>query len=594
LKQAVAILADVYRHSGYSLAAATLLMIIAGVADGIGMVLLIPMLESAGIVGSYGGDGSSFIDRAFRGVFSWIGISPTFAHIAVALIVLFGLQSALVTLQSWMVVSIQKKYLASWQIRLFDRFISMRWSCFIAHKSGELVNYMLVESPRVSAAFFAIMQLLVALVIMCVYLVVALLASWRMTLYLLAASVPLFLMLWPVRSAVRRFGDEFGPINARLATTLNEFVSGAKVIKVNAGERRAKAWMAAQIDELCTNQIWSAFLPSTYRSVFEFGAILVILGAFYYGLNAREVGPAQLLLLVGLVARLLPRMMQMQVYYSSLHLALPGYAILDDVVRRFAENRERLAISSSNIRYEPESPIEICARELTVKYGDRPVLNGASFVIRPKQVVGFVGPSGGGKTTLIDSILGLTETFAGKITVGGVPLEEMDIARWRRSVGYVSQESFLFHDTIANNIRWNAPDASMESVEAAARAVGLAEVIAGLPDRYDTIVGDRGAALSGGQRQRICIARALVHRPALLILDEATSALDTLSEQAVVRMLESLRSQVTVAVVAHRLNAVRGADYIYVLDQGRIVEEGTWQTLIENEALFQRLVGTDM
>lgn len=594
MKRAAAVLADVYRQSGYGLAVATALMIIAGIADGVGMALLIPMLESAGIVGSYGGGGSSLIDGAFHGVFGWIGIAPTFAHIAVALIVLFGLQAVLVTLQSWMVISIQKKYLASWQIQLFDHFISMRWSRFVAHKSGELVNYMLVEAPRVSAAFFAVMQLLVACVIMCVYLVVALLASWQMTLYLLVASVPLSLILWPVRRSVRRFGNEFGPINARLATTLNELIAGAKVIKVSAGEGRANALMAAQIDELCTNQIWSAFLPSTYRSVFEFGAILIVLGAFFYGLNDRTVGPAQLLLLVGLVARLLPRLMQMQVYYSLLHLTLPGYSILKDVVLRFGEGRERFAIAASDVRLGPDSPLEICARGLTVKYGERPALNGVSFVIKSRQVVGFVGPSGGGKTTLIDSILGLTEPFDGEITIGGVPLKEMDIAKWRRRVGYVSQESFLFHDTIANNIRWNVPDASIELVEMAARTVGLDEVIAGLPDRYNTIVGDRGAALSGGQRQRICIARALVHRPALLILDEATSALDTLSEQAVVRMLDSLRSQVTVAIVAHRLRAVRGTDYIYVLDQGRIVEEGTWQSLIKNEALFQRLASTDM
>lgn len=589
MKHAVAVLADVYRHSGYRLAIATGLMVIGGIADGAGMALLIPMLESAGIVGPYGGGGSGFIDGVFHGVFSWIGIAPTFANIAVVLIVLFGLQAVLVTLQSWMVVSIQKKYLASWQMRLFDHFISMRWSRFIAHKSGEIVNYMIVEAPRVSAAFFAVMQLLVACVIMCVYLVVALLASWRMTLYLLAASVPLFLILWPVRRAVRRFGSEFGPINARLATTLNELIAGAKVIKVSSGEGRANALMAAQIDQLCANQIWSAFLPSTYRSVFEFGAMLIVVGAFFYAVSDKGVGPAQLLLLVGLVARLLPRLMQMQLYYSLLHLTLPGFSILESVVQRRGEARELQAVATSEVRPAPEFPSEISARRLTVMYGDRPALNGVSFVVRPRQVVGFVGPSGGGKTTLIDSILGLTEPFGGEITIGGVPLKELDIAKWRKSVGYVSQESFLFHDTIANNIRWNIPDASMDLVEAAARTVGLEDVIAGLPDRYNTIVGDRGATLSGGQRQRICIARALMQRPSLLILDEATSSLDTLSEQAVVRMLDSLRTQVTVAVVAHRLNAVRGADYIYVLDQGQIVEEGTWQSLIENDALFQRL-----
>jgi ABC-type multidrug transport system fused ATPase/permease subunit len=210
--------------------------------------------------------------------------------------------------------------------------------------------------------------------------------------------------------------------------------------------------------------------------------------------------------------------------------------------------------------------------------------------VKPGQVVGFVGPSGAGKTTLVDTVLGLIAPDSGTIEVGGVRLDRIDMQAWRRKIGYVSQDTFLFHDTVANNIRWSAPDTPMRAVDAAGQAAGLSRLIEQLPRGYETMVGDRGAKLSGGQRQRISMARALLREPALLILDEATSSLDSLSEQDMVAVLNSLRGKMSVIVVAHRFTAVRNADFIYVLDQGRIVEQGTWDSLSGGRALFRKLM----
>jgi ATP-binding cassette subfamily C protein len=584
------ILKDVYRHSGSRLWLLMALLVLSGVSDGISMALIYPLLASAGIGVQLDRSGGG-VAGLFHQVFAFLGFAPTLGNVSLLLIASFLVQSALVTSQNWTLIDIQKKYVSARQRELFSDFIAADWPYLAAQKVGTVVNHVLIECPRLGAAFFAIMQLVVAGIIFSIYIAIALAASWRLMVYLVASGAILFFLVRPIRRASRRYGALQSAINADFAGTLNEVLGGAKLIKASAGEGRASALLNLQIERMRYNATWGAFPPTTLRTVFEFGAILTILGALLYGVEVETIGTAKLLLLVALVARLLPRMMQIQIFHNTLNLCAPAYSILGDMELNFRAHRSRQLTAGADA-VDPSSllPAEIVARDVVVHYRPRAVLDKVSFVVKPGQVVGFVGPSGAGKTTLVDTVLGLIAPDGGAIEVGGVRLDRIDMQAWRRKIGYVSQDTFLFHDTVANNIRWDAPDTPMQAVEAAGRAAGLSQFIDELPRGYDTIVGDRGAKLSGGQRQRISMARALLRDPALLILDEATSSLDSLSEQDMVGVLNSLRGKMSVIVVAHRFTAVRNADYIYVLDQGKIVEEGTWESLSDGQALFRRLM----
>lgn len=584
------ILRDAYAHSGYRLCALILLLLLTGVSDGISMMLLYPLLEMVGM-GTSTQANSGVLGEVFHKVFAWFGMQPTFANVSLILLASFLVQGILFTAQNWLLIDIQKKYIAAWQQQLFSDFMSAQWSYFVSQKLGEMVNVILVECPRLGAAFFAILQLIVAATILCIYLAIAFVVSWQLLLYLVAAALLLFVLVHPIRRATRRYGLEIGQINADMAATLNEMLGGAKLIKASAGEAKAGALMAGQIGRLRSNLTWSAFLPTTIRSGFEFAAILMILGALFYGLMIENVSAAQLLVLVALVARLFPRLMHIQQFHNLLNLCGPAYEVLLTTHARFASHREiQSSVRDSTTDLKRLLPATITAKNLVMRYGEKTVLDDVSFVIPVGQVVGFVGPSGAGKSTLVDAIMSLIVPSGGHITVGDKPLRDIDLVTWRRNVGYVSQDTFLFHDTIANNIRWSVPDAPMESVEAAAHAAGLGPFVSSLPLGYDTIVGDRGAKLSGGQRQRISVARALIRQPVLLVLDEATSALDSLSEREVMGVINSLRGKMTIVIVAHRLATVRDADFIYVLDHGRIVEQGAWTSLSGNKALFHRLM----
>lgn len=228
-------------------------------------------------------------------------------------------------------------------------------------------------------------------------------------------------------------------------------------------------------------------------------------------------------------------------------------------------------------------------RGVSFSYGEEPTLQDVSLLASANQMIALVGPSGGGKSTLVSLLPRFHDVSKGAITIDGHDIRDITLNSLVRQIALVDQETTLFHESIANNIRYGKPDASLEEVIEAARAAFADDFIMQLPEGYDTNIGDRGVRLSGGQRQRICIARALLKNAPILILDEATSALDTESEQMVQKALDNLMANRTTFVIAHRLSTVLHADQIIVLEGGRIVERGTHKDLLTNSGLYSRL-----
>jgi subfamily B ATP-binding cassette protein MsbA len=233
---------------------------------------------------------------------------------------------------------------------------------------------------------------------------------------------------------------------------------------------------------------------------------------------------------------------------------------------------------------------DIVFDNVSFRYGtEAPVLSDVSFRLNKGEVLAIVGPSGAGKTTLVDLLPRFNEPVGGHIYLDGVPLDTIQRRSLRGILGVVSQDTVLLNDTVEANIAFGSAGATRAQVEAAATAANAAEFVAGLPQGYDTVLGERGTRLSGGQRQRISIARALLRDPPILILDEATSALDTESERLVQEAIERLMKDRTVLVIAHRLATVRHADQILVLEGGRVVERGSHDELIGRGGLYRRL-----
>ena len=216
-------------------------------------------------------------------------------------------------------------------------------------------------------------------------------------------------------------------------------------------------------------------------------------------------------------------------------------------------------------------------RQVTFTYrgdGETPALQDVSLKIAAQTTTAIVGPSGAGKSTLADLLMGLVTPSAGSVCVDDVPLSPERLQAWRRQVGYVSQETFLFHDSVRANLLWAQPEATDDDIWRALEQAAADDFVRQLPNGLDTIVGDRGLLLSGGERQRLSLARALLRRPQVLILDEATSSLDSENERRIQAAIDHLHEQITIVVITHRLTTIRNADVIYVIERGRV--GGVW------------------
>ncbi len=221
--------------------------------------------------------------------------------------------------------------------------------------------------------------------------------------------------------------------------------------------------------------------------------------------------------------------------------------------------------------------------------GRHPAVCGLDLSIETGKTTAIVGPSGAGKCTVADLVIGLIRPNQGRVLLDERPLSAERLKPWREQIGYVAQDTFLFNDTVRANLLWARPEAGEEEVWQALELAAANGFVSELPEGLETVLGDRGVRLSGGERQRLALARALLREPSLLILDEATSALDAENERRIQGAIERLHGQMTILIITHRLFTIRGADVIYVLEQGRMVEYGSWETLLSRGGRFKAL-----
>jgi ATP-binding cassette, subfamily C, bacterial len=309
---------------------------------------------------------------------------------------------------------------------------------------------------------------------------------------------------------------------------------------------------------------------------FEAGSLIVLGAIIFASLQILNVAPASILLLLAVFTRLFPRLAATQGQLQAFLSELPAFENLMTIYRECVANAEVPGSASLG----PALAHEIALERVGFRYdADRPlVLRDLSLTIAAGKVTAIVGSSGAGKSTVADLVNGLLSPGTGRVLIDGAELTPQAARAWRRHVGYVAQDTILFHDTVRANLSWANPDASEQEMKESL-SLAAAEFVFELPQGLDTTVGDRGMLLSHGQRQRIALARALLRKPGLLILDEATSSLDFDNENRILDAIERLKGRATVLLIAHRVSAIQRADIIYLIENGSVAESGDWQTL---------------
>ncbi len=470
----------------------------------------------------------------------------------------------------------------------FEHLLQLSLEYFGGKRTGDLMARIGSETDRINV-FLSLHLLDFATDVLMIVLTAIILFSIHPALAVVTL-LPLPLIAWmihAVRDRLRTGFEKVDRIWAEVTNVLADVIPGIRVVKAFAQEKREAArFREANFHNLALNdrinKTWSLFGP-TVTLLTEVG-LLVVWGFGIWQISKGEITVGVLTAFLAYISRFYTRLDSMSRIVSVTQKAAAGAKRIFDILDH---------VSSVP---EPTNPVhlkdirgEIELRSCGFRYGTRAVTRDVSLNIRPGEMIGLVGHSGSGKSTLVNLICRFYDVTEGAVLIDGVDVRSVPVAEFRRNIGLVLQEPFLFFGTIAENIAYGKPDASREEIIAAARAAHAHEFILRLPHGYDSLVGERGQGLSGGERQRISIARALLIDPRILILDEATSSVDTETEKEIQKALDNLVRGRTTIAIAHRLSTLRKADRLVAMDRGQVVEVGSHDELMAREGHYYRL-----
>ena len=475
------------------------------------------------------------------------------------------------------------------QVHLFGRMVRSDLTQLRSAHSGKYVSSVLFDANLVREAFTQGMVNYVQAGLIVLATVGSMLwLDWSLTLLVLLAMPVVGWVMRRFAARTKKAAEGAMGETAALSSAVMESLDGVKVIQIDGREADEEARVQDVVSRRQSHVIKGANARAFAAPVTELVSTLVVAAVLAYGGWRAQSGGMNVGEFTAFIGLLMGAGQALRQLANLQSVLAEGYAGATRLFKALDVSPE--IIDRPGAEVLADGPCTIALDDVTFRYGTRaPALRGVSLKVKPGESIALVGPSGGGKSTILNLIPRFYDVTEGRVTINGRDVRDLTLSSLRARIALVTQEPFLFDDTIAANIAYARPGASQAEIEAAARAAAAHDFITALPEGYETRAGEGGASLSGGQKQRIAIARAFLKDAPILLLDEATSALDTQSEAQVQAALERLMKGRATILIAHRLSTVMSADRIYVIDAGRVVETGTHATLVRKGGLYARL-----
>lgn len=534
------------------------------------------------------GEDVSKVTSKFIEVLNSIGFESSLPTLLVLFLILQSLKSSFTVLITYTVAKTKYKVMGDLTVGLFKDFFEAKWEFFTQSSQGVLINTLMKELQKIGDAFFAMAMFFTKFIQLIIYLAIPLYVSSKLTLIFLSSSILLLFPFFLLTKLNYKWGVKNRDTANKLSSIILEDLSAAKVI-LGYGEKYRST---LRIDESYKEHADAA------TKVYGLGTLLSEVSL--------PLGILALLITLQMTKGEVIKISDMAIIIWSLKQASSFMGVLlntKGAVESFFPSYKQLLEIQEKAKRLRQSSGEVVFKEIKdfikLKHiyfshdGERETLHDINIEIPKGGMIALAGQSGSGKSTLIDLVLGFLTPKSGSILIDERDLSDFDLTSYRKKIGYVPQESFLFNMSIKENLLWAKEDATEDDILDALRKANALEFIKDMKEGIDSNIGDRGVKLSGGQRQRIALARAIIRKPELVILDEATSALDNHSEKQIQNAIENLAKSTTVIVVAHRISTIINANQIYALKEGKIVEFGTYQELCAKGGYFANQINSN-
>jgi len=549
------------------------------VLEGIGISTVIPIFS---FVANDGAKGTDIISRTIERIFSWLNLGYNVRNLLIFIGVLFILKVLVMFVKEYITDYVMANYQKNTRTSILGSVLKSNWPYLSQQKLGHLDQIMTTNINNISSLFGCFSTLLLVFAKVLVYSVIVVNISLVIALATVVMGLVSFFIFKPLFYKAKEISSKTELLNRTSSHYINENVLGMKTIKSMNVEKSVLKKAVGYFDDFRKYTMELVIVRGLTDVLLQIIGVGFIMVAFVFFYKTSVFNFASFAVMVYAVNQVF---LQIQASQAQLHRIVALSPYMNKVIEYIGEADKHKEQDSGSAKFSFKNNIEFKAIVFHYNESDS-VLNGLNFDIKKGEMIGLIGPSGAGKTTIVDLILRLYTPVNGEILIDGKNIDTIEINDWRNNIGYVSQDIFLMNDTVANNIKFYDSNIKTQDIERAAKMANIYGFIKNLPDQFETIIGERGVLLSAGQRQRIIIARVLAKNPEFLILDEATSALDNESEIEVQKVIEGLKGKITVLAIAHRLSTVINSDRLVVIENGKITESASPEKLLKEKKSY--------